>query len=469
MLRLPSTVWPTILVCAGLQLFITVTFVVLGGFLLTPAEAAAASGLRAWLWGLGLTSTAASVIYWLAVGRRMVAPVQQFSEAAGEIGRGEYRQLARLRVQSEPWAALGVALAEMADAWSARERGLREAVARMNAILASLREGVLATGPDGRVTMANDAACEMLSKSRDELVGHGLLETVRYGALRTAIAEAQRMKTPRSIELETLDFSGPRRWLQASVTVPAEPVAGGVAVVLHDLTGARRMERMRRDFVANVSHELKTPLAAIRACAETLRMGALHDESANMGFVEQIENQARTLSGSVQRLLELSQAQAGLTAMDLQRVDLYQSCVRAANDLMIETDQRGIRLEVEPAAEPVEARADLDAVRTILDNLLANAIRYTPEGGSITVAVRNEDRSSTILEVTDTGPGIAPEHQERIFERFYRVDRARSREHGGIGLGLAIVKHLAQTMGGSVELVSRLGHGCTFRVRLPMA
>jgi two-component system phosphate regulon sensor histidine kinase PhoR len=361
------------------------------------------------------------------------------------------------------WHTVAAALTAMGESLGNRDSNLTERIAQMDAMLGSMIEGVIATDAEGRVLLANEAACDMLSRPSRELVGHRLMDTVRYTSLRTAVEEAQLTRTARTTEVET--FAGPRRLLLASVTALSAPSRGGLAVVMHDITEVRKMETMRRDFVANVSHELKTPLAVIKACAETLLMGALHDDHVNTGFVEQIETQADSLDQQVQRLLDLSQAQSGAAEIEIQPVDINGACRQVVDAFLAEAEKRNVELVVEASGELL-VDSDEDVVHAILNNLISNALRYTPAGGRVNVGTSRTSQQ-VVIEVRDTGIGIAPENQERVFERFFRVDKSRSRDQGGTGLGLAIVKHGAQSLGGSIELKSQIGKGSTFRLVLP--
>jgi two-component system phosphate regulon sensor histidine kinase PhoR len=219
--------------------------------------------------------------------------------------------------------------------------------------------------------------------------------------------------------------------------------------------------------VANVSHELKTPLAAVKAYAETLRMGAINDPQHNLDFVARIEDQANRLHQLILDLLQLARVETGKEAFEFTEVpvsDAVGDCIAQHADAAASA---GVALSAESSDDDINVWADFSGVQTILDNLVTNAIKYTPEGGQVTIRWHREGQFAEI-EVADTGIGIAVHDQQRVFERFYRVDRARSRELGGTGLGLAIVKHLAQAFGGDIGLTSDLGKGSTFRVRLPL-
>ena len=237
---------------------------------------------------------------------------------------------------------------------------------------------------------------------------------------------------------------------------------------LRDVTELRRLESLRRDFVANVSHELKTPLSSIKAYAETLCQGALEDPVNRLHFVQQIEEQAERLHQLILDVLSLARIESGRQAFEIKAVSLatvVQSCIDRHRD---NAGAKQITLECEPRRDAVHVRADAEGVRQILDNLIDNAIKYTPERGRVTIRWHVEEPMG-VVQVQDSGIGIAAKDEPRIFERFFRVDVARSRELGGTGLGLSIVKHLAQFFGGTVGFRSEPGAGSTFEVRLPLA
>ena len=235
--------------------------------------------------------------------------------------------------------------------------------------------------------------------------------------------------------------------------------------MLHDVTDLRRLERMRRDFVSNVSHELKTPLTAIQAYADTLSDGAVDDPGHNRVFLGRIIEQSQRLETLIQDLLRLARIESQ-QAVELTPISLADAVADCIRDLEPVAQAKQLPLEVNSEAGVI-VLAEAGDLRQLIENLLDNAIKYTPAGGRVNVLVRREDRWG-ILEVADTGIGIAREDQQRIFERFYRVDRARARSVGGTGLGLSIVKHVVQQFRGDIAVSSELGKGTRFIVRIPL-
>jgi two-component system, OmpR family, phosphate regulon sensor histidine kinase PhoR len=324
-------------------------------------------------------------------------------------------------------------------------------------ILAALPDAAAVLGKDGRVRVAN-AALEALAP-QGRAAGLSPIEITRSAELDEAVRRALE-GTARGFELE---LPARRRFLHAQVS---PLLRGEVLILLRDVTDARRAEATRRDFVANASHELRTPVSAIRGAAETLLEGALEEPAAARQFVEMIARQAERLSRLTRDLLDLSRIESGQWVMQLDRVEV-QPLLQTVLDLHgARAAQKQIAL-TSAVARPVVVRADGRALEHVLVNLVDNAIKYTPEGGHVTVSAEPGERE-VILTVADTGPGIAAHHLPRLFERFYRADPGRGREQGGTGLGLAIVKHLVQAQEGEVGVESGAS-GSRFWVRLPGA
>jgi two-component system phosphate regulon sensor histidine kinase PhoR len=343
---------------------------------------------------------------------------------------------------------------------------LRRSSEQLGSVLGSMIEGVLAVDDRERILFANRAARTLLEFATPDAVGRPLLEAVRNRAVVDVVRQAFRTQEPAKSEFPLPGAT--RRVVAVSASrLPGNPYPG-VLLVLHDVSDLRRLETLRQEFVANVSHELKTPLTAIKAYAETLLEGALGDREHNEAFVRRIAEQAERLHQLIMDLLSIARIESGEEPFEIAAVDigeLVQSCVANHTNA---AESRRIHLSVSPSEAPVRARADEEGLRQILDNLIDNAIKYTPEGGRVTVRWSAAE-SLARIQVEDTGIGIAPEDQARIFERFYRVDKARSRELGGTGLGLSIVKHLSQSFGGGVSVRSEVGRGSTFSVWLPLA
>lgn len=424
----------------------------------------AVSSVQRYVWGFALGLGALTAMLMAVLSASYLKPLSTFSEAARKIGDGDYEGVPAMESRDDEWGRLGIAFDQMRTELAIRENRLEENSQRLEAVLSSMIEGVLAIEPNGKVMLANGAACRMLSFEREKIVGRKLVEVVRIPELTQAVETSYRERTFSKTEFKTI--GEPPRTLKARVSMLADEEKPGLAVVLHDVTELRTLETMRQDFVANVSHELKTPLASIKAYAETLRLGAIHDQDKNIQFLEQIEFQADTLNHQIQDLLQLARVESGEKTFSISDVDVNLICESLHRQFLDAAAGRQLELQLQLAQPTPLARCDAEAIETVVKNLVVNAIHYTPENGRVSISTK-VDGDWVVISVIDTGIGIAADQQSRVFERFYRVDRARSRDMGGTGLGLAIVKHLTQAFGGTVTLESQLGKGTQFHVRLP--
>lgn len=406
---------------------------------------------------LGLIATVAN---YMVIGR-IIHPLTLLTKNVQAITEGRSQELRRVH-SSDEVGTLSTAFNQMQSDLATRFGQLRERNQQLSTVLGNLLEGIIAVDANENMVMANDASRRMLGMSN--AVGRPLLELARCRPLHDAVMNC--LRTGDTVKTEFVSDGAVRRDLAIRATsLPGYP-SSGVLVVLHDISELRRLESLRHEFVANVSHELKTPLASIKAYAETLRSGAINDQENNVRFVSRIEEQAERLHQLIVDMLHIARVEAGEEAFDIMPVGLRKVVDASVSQYAQSAKRKRIEVLVEPPLQRTVVVADEDGLRTILDNLLSNAIKYTPEDESVTIRWY-VDEGHCILEVQDTGIGISPEHQTRIFERFYRVDEARSRDLGGTGLGLSIVKHLCIAFGGSVEVQSVWGAGTTFRVSLP--
>ncbi|HYL05999.1 MAG TPA: ATP-binding protein, partial [Thermoanaerobaculia bacterium] len=422
-----------------------------------PPFDAAAAALALIVAGAGAGILAFS--WW--IDRRLFRPLECLIAGAGELAAGRARRVEE--VDAAELAVLSRALNRLAETAETQFAAVRSERDHLQSILASMSEGVLVVGPDGRVSSVNPAFRRLFDLT-GEVSGKPLLELSRQPELGRVIAEALRQGGPQSGQIE---LSVPER---RTLLLASAALAGGergAVVVARDTTELTRVADMRRDFVANVSHELKTPLAAIRGYAETLRDGAIEEVETARRFTERLLWQCRRLQALLDDLLTLSRLESiGQTVAQRETVDLSALAQRAVEMLAAAARERRIRLEVSEQPLP-RIKGDADGLERLLVNLLDNAIKYNRPGGEVQLRLAAAD-GKVMIAVSDTGIGIPPEALGRIFERFYRVDKGRAREEGGTGLGLAIVKHLAQSHGGHVEVESRMGRGTTFRVFLPL-
>lgn len=415
--------------------------------------------LGAMLLGLVLSAV---VAYFTS--RSITRPIKELTRTAQVMASGDLSPRIR-RYPPHEIGELGRVFDTMADNLQKQMADLTRAHDRQEAILRGMEEGVMLTDREGRITLANRALVKLLGLGLSP-VGRTHTEVMRNPDLHEAVRKVLGGESYISSEIRTLG-TVPLYLEVRVVRVPGPATEAGVVAVFHDVTERRRVEKMRRDFVANVSHELRTPLTAIKGAAETLLQGALESPEDARRFAEMIDRQARRLGHLVEDLLDLASIESGEAAPHLEDISLG----RVAEDLLEEVADRakakGLVLANQMPQDPLEIKADRQLLEQALLNLLDNAIKYTDAGGQVTLGAQVGEKELAIL-VSDTGMGIAQPDQIRLFERFYRVDKDRSREMGGTGLGLAIVKHIAQAHGGRVEVESRLGAGSTFRLTLPL-
>ena len=419
---------------------------------------------RAQVWAAMVVAAAAAAIavllYSLWIDRRLFRPLARLVAGAGALAGGRARRVEE--PEPEELAVLARSLNRLADAAETQFAAVRSERDYLQSILASMSEGVLVVGPDRRASSANPAFRRLFDLP-GEVAGRPLLEISRHPELARVVEDTLRKGEPQSGQLE-LQVPERRTLLLAS-----DALSGGergAVVVARDTTALTRVADMRRDFVANVSHELKTPLAAIRGYAETLRDGALREEETARRFTDRLLWQCRRLQVLLDDLLTLSRLESVGPALEREPVDLAALAQRALEVLAAAAREKRIRLELRDEPLP-RLPGDANGIERLLLNLLDNAIKYNRPGGEVLLRLARRG-GYAVIEVGDTGIGIPPESLGRIFERFYRVDKGRARDEGGSGLGLAIVKHLAQSHGGRVEVESRVGRGTTFRVFLPL-
>jgi two-component system phosphate regulon sensor histidine kinase PhoR len=388
------------------------------------------------------------------------------TDAARAVTAGDYGHRVRIERADE----IGV----LADALNTMTAQLKTQIDTMTAdrnktlaILSGMVEGVVAVDREERVVHANAAAQAILGVDAKQALGRRIWEVMRVVEVSEALGEAMRQNRVRVSEVRI-----PTPQKDQVIQLTATPMRGsgdeidGAVVVLHDVSDLRQLEGVRRDFVANISHELKTPLTAIRGLVETLIDDGDMDTDTHNRFIEKIRDQSTRLTNIVSDLLTLSRLESGPGGLRFEPMDLRDTVRESCGTQVHAAETKQVSLIPEVPDAPVTIDGDAEAMRELVDNLVSNAIKYTPPGGTVDVRLKTEG-ASAVLEVADTGIGIPPEEQSRIFERFYRVDKARSREQGGTGLGLSIVRHLAQALQGEARVRSRLGVGSVFSVLLP--
>jgi two-component system, OmpR family, phosphate regulon sensor histidine kinase PhoR len=424
------------------------------------------SAMRRPVWAAFLILLASAIAVSLLDFRSTARRVRGLKNFAARMAAGDFRP-----VHAAP---AGDALEELA-------RALNETAARLNAsigvltdernrsaaILGSMIEGVAVISGDEHILFSNRAFSRILGLDDvGEIEGRPLLEVARQSDLLSAIKLALSGQEQVTSEI-AVGTVRPRSFAVTAAPVQAASHKGAV-LVLHEITDLRRLERVRQDFVANVSHEFRTPLTAIQGFAETLLGGALEDPVNRRRFVEIIREHATRLARLTEDLLKLSRIEAGQLKLEFRPVSvsqLVESCVETAQ-LKAVPKQLALQVRLPEGLPPV--RGDANSLQEVLQNLLDNALQYTPAGGKIDVSASCSD-GRVVVTVADTGIGIPQAEQERIFERFYRVDAARSREAGGTGLGLSIARHIMEAHGGRLWVESAVGEGSRFHFSVPIA
>ena len=400
----------------------------------------------------------------LLLSRNLTGRFERLEEYSRRVAEGDFRPLPR-DGSGDALEALGISLNRTAARPDRTIQTLTEELNLSSAILGSMVEGVAVVNQAERLVFANPGFAEILGLDVPPTTGSALVEVVRQ----TELVEAVRQVLGGEFRVQSEIVTGTLRQHYFAITVAAVRAGEttGAVVVLHDVTELRRLERVRRDFVANVSHEFRTPLTAIQGFAETLLAGALDDPQNRTRFLEIILEHSRRLGRLTEDLLVLSKMDSERLELEIQRLrvsQLIESCLETAQRRAAEKD---LRISVNMPQPLPDIAGDRRRLAEVLQNLLDNAIQYTLPGGQITLSAEaGEDE--VILTVSDTGIGIPKADQSRIFERFYRVDVARSREAGGTGLGLAIAKHLVEVHGGRLWVDSEVGQGSQFHFSVPV-
>ncbi|MCY3757263.1 MAG: ATP-binding protein [Acidobacteria bacterium] len=417
--------------------------------------------------GAALAILAATVLG-LVLARNFVKPVKAMTAVAEGMARGDYnRRLPATR--TDELGDLARALNQTAKSSQNRMETIITDRNKLLSLLKGMVEGVVAVDRDERVLQMNSAAGKILGASPETSISKPIWEVTRV--LQVCDILSRTLKSGRDVKDELRLATRSQDQVVEMLASPLFDGEGelvGAVVVLHDVSDLHRLQTVRRDFVANASHELKTPIAAIRALVETVIDDRSMRSSDQANFLAKIWNQSMRLSSLVTDLLTLSRLESSPGGPVLRPIDLRESVRVAVHALLPTSEERGIAVHTEVPENPVQVLGDAEALGQLTTNLLDNAIKYTGRGGQVWVRLKTED-GQALIEVQDTGMGIAPQDQARVFERFYRVDKARSRELGGTGLGLSIVKHIAVIHQGQVFVESTPGIGSTFRASLPIS
>jgi two-component system, OmpR family, phosphate regulon sensor histidine kinase PhoR len=390
--------------------------------------------------------------------------VRPLTDAARRMHDGDLSVRSRV-TRDQDVGQLGAAFDQLAGSLSRTVTELRSERDLVSRILNGMQEGVLLLDSDGKVALMNPALREMLLL-RADVIGQPLLEVVRHAELKELLDRARTTQKTCSGEVE-LGGLKPRRLLVRGTSFTQH--SGGLLAVFFDVTDIRRLESLRRDFVANVSHELRTPVTAVLSAAETLDLTLDKDPEGSRRFLGIIERNAARLQRLIEDLLDLSRIESRELRLRPERFELEAYASPLLAMFRDRADKKNVRLELD-VTPGLQAELDRRALEQVLTNLVDNAVKYC-EGSRVVVRGREAEppASGIVLRVEDDGQGIPEKHLPRLFERFYRVDAGRSREMGGTGLGLAIVKHLVEAMGGTIGVESAVGKGTTFQMNLPDA
>ncbi|WP_347488308.1 two-component system histidine kinase PnpS [Desulfoscipio sp. XC116] len=403
------------------------------------------------------------VLAWVLY-RRVIQPLNEITQTAQEIARGNLNRQINISTEDEI-GDLARSINDMAARLRATIDEITEQKNRAQTILNSMDDCVIAVDREGCIMMVNPIVETLFEVTRTECMGKNILEVIRNYDLDHLLKRVQSCQKPLTREIKFL--SPEPRIFHLHITPLYGSGQGGAVVLLRDITERKNMEQLRSEFVANVSHELRTPLTSIRGFVETLLESGTDDPKMTKHFLEIIADETRRLAMLVEDLLDLSRIEERRAAYRWQRVKIGELVDRALAVCGTSAEEKQVAIKANLSSRLPSFFGDPDMLSQVLINLMDNAIKYTPPGGSVTISTSlygDELR----LDVADTGAGIPADSLPRIFERFYRVEKARSREMGGTGLGLAIVKHIIKGHGGRIEVKSVVGKGTIFSVFLPM-
>ncbi|MCY4437156.1 MAG: ATP-binding protein [Chloroflexi bacterium] len=409
---------------------------------------------------IGLTGAALAVLLGFSVASRTSRSIGALAEGARQITAGDFDYRVQAQGSDETQ--------ELAQAFNRMAMSLRDLVrdysverGKLTAVLNTMADGVVVIDGNGTIVLVNPAAEEILNLADGDMPGRRFTEIIRDHNLQQLVARCTERREVQHGEVEIPQW---RRYLSVITTPLEEHGNSSVLLTMHDLTRIRQVETTRKEFVSNVSHELRGPLAAVKILAESLASGALKEKKRAKDFLRRINSEIDRMTAMVNELMELSRLESEQASLQLVPLDLQPLIAELDEEHRERSEKRKIVLDVTLPQQLPRVRGDEEKLRQVLDNLLNNAVAFTPEDGRISLSAQQEN-GTVCLRVADTGVGIPRKHLPHIFERFYKVDRSRQSE--GFGLGLAIVKHIVQAHGGEIHAESVEGQGTTFTVVLP--
>ncbi len=412
---------------------------------------------------IGIAGGVLAVLIGFVVASRTSRSIGALTEGARQLAAGEldYRVPVPARGSHET-QELAQAFNRMAASLRDHVRDLSVEQGKLAALLNTLADGVVVIDGSGQVVLLNRAAAQILTIDGDSVLGRRFAEVVRDYSLQQLVTRCAEQREVQHGEVEIPQW---RRYLSAIATPLADQDESSVLLTMHDLTRIRQVETTRKEFVSNVSHELRGPLAAVKVLVESLASGALKEKKRSKDFLKRIDGEVDRMTAMVNELMRLSRLESDQAGLQLEPLDLGPFLAALQEEHQARTAKRGIALDLDVPDRLARVRGDEDKLRQVFDNLLSNAVKFTPADGRIALSAQQEN-GVVRLRVADSGVGIPRKHLPHIFERFYKVDRSRHSE--GFGLGLAIVKHIVQAHGGRIHAESVEGQGTTFTVSLPV-
>ncbi|MDF2675453.1 MAG: cell wall metabolism sensor histidine kinase WalK [Clostridiales bacterium] len=393
-------------------------------------------------------------------------PIKEIKDAAVDITHGKLDRSINI-ISTDEIGELAKAIDFMAASLREKINSIKDKNTKMEAILSSVVNGIIAVDSHKNILFINPMAQKMLNITEVDIAGKHLLQVIRNNKIDNMI---KNILENRSFEENEITVSYPEekifRLYSNSIKYPDSDRIIGIIIIMQDVTEIKKLEKMRSEFVANVSHELKTPLTSIKGFVETLKLGAIEDKDASTRFLNIIEDEADRLNRLIIDILSLSELETQKTKSRLENINTYDKIMEIVSMLQNQASKKNINLLTNIATDVSKLEGDSDQFKQMLINLVDNAIKYTPEYGVVEIAAYNSG-SDVVIRIKDNGIGIPKEHIPRLFERFYRVDKARSRNVGGTGLGLAIVKYIAMQFESKIEVQSEVSKGTEFILTIP--